>query len=134
MSTQKFTFSNNEVALKFTIDVNTLAKISPKLFGKDFDKKKGIILSNYIQKKLSLSIEGHMVDFEMVSAIQNKHFLNIYLNAPCYYQNNSQIQIKSDLFYEANSSFENRIIISNDKTQNKSYRLTKERNTIKIKI
>jgi len=133
MATQYFFFSNSEVELEFKIDVHTLSHFSEEAFGEDFDQKKGIVLNQYINENLDLTIDGSDIKFELISSNQNENYLIIKLRAAIETRQNADVVVKSDLFYEFDASFQNRIIIAYDDEQ-KSYRLNHTNNSIKINL
>lgn len=133
MATQTFYFSDNIVELEFKIDLHTLSHVSEEAFGQDFDQKKGILIMQYINVNMDFSIDSMDIPFELVGTQQNENFLIVNLEATVAKTQDVDIEIKNNLFYLQNPSFQNRVVIDHPKKQT-SYRLTNTQNILKIHL
>jgi len=134
MATQKFIFNENSIELEFKIDVNTFNHFGKEVFGKDYEKKKGLVIANYINEKLKFLINDQRVDFEFISSNQNEHYLIVNLRSKAITLSNSKVKIESIFFYEKDPLFENRIIIITATGKSTSYRLKKTNPSITTDI
>lgn len=130
LSTQKVTFANHKIELEFKIDRSTISHFSNQLFGENFEHKKGLTLAKYINQHFYVYLNNKKVNFNFSESNQNKHYLIVKMVTEKSNLKQGEIKIISNLFYEVDSSFQNRVIISSPNQDNTFYRLTKTNNSL----
>lgn len=131
MATQKLTFSESNIELEFKINVNTLEHFSTNIFEVNYKLKKGIVLTNYINSKFKIDKN---LTFELVSSQQNEDFFILKLTTTWDTKKYNSIEITSNLFYEVDHHFQNRLIIEDTDGSVSSYRLNKINNKTNYKF
>lgn len=132
IATQSIAFFEDRIEMELRIDAAIIERYGEDLFGEDFHSKKGFFLSRYVNSNLTLTVEGVDIQFELLSVQQNEHVIVLKLEAATKVTKDSQIKLVSNLFYEVDEHFQNRVIFTSLEGNVTSYRMTNSRKELTI--